>query len=235
MIQKVVSLPEVGDVILKKNTRSKHIRLYVKPNKQVVVSLPARASFHSAEKFALKNLSWIIKQQAKYNPDDTRFTKNAVYFTKYHTIKIQEDSVEKPQVTTDDKTVTVSFPQNTDTGLMQKVMQSVVTEVYRCEAKQYLPERLSWLANRYGFRYNKVTVRNNRTNWGSCSSANNISLNLNLMKLPDALIDYILLHELTHTVVKNHGSGFYQVLNKLTGGKARELAREIKKYAAYTY
>jgi len=235
MTQKVVSLPEVGEVILKKNARSKHIRLYVKPNKQVVVSLPARASFRSAEKFALKNTSWIVKQQSKFHTGSTKFTKDSVYFTKYHVIKIEEKNVEKPLVTTDHKTITVCFPLNTATESTHEFMQLLVTEVYRREAKQYLPERLSWLADRYGFRYNKVTIRNNKSNWGSCSSANSISLNLNLMKLPDHLIDYILLHELAHTVVKNHGPDFYQVLNRMTGGKARKLAKEIKKYSAYTY
>ncbi len=235
MVQKVVSLPEIGEVILKKNARSKHIRLYVKPNKQVIVSLPARASFHSAEKFALQNTSWIVKQQSKFHTSSTKFTKDSVYFTKYHIIKIEEKDVEKPLVATNHKTVTVCFPKSTDTESIHVSMQRLITEVYRREAKQYLPERLSLLADRYGFRYNKVTIRNNKSNWGSCSSANHISLNLNLMKLPDPLIDYILLHELAHTVVKNHGPDFYQLLNRTTGGKARELAKEIKKYAAYTY
>ena len=64
------------------------------------------------------------------------------------------------------------------------------------EAKVKLGKRLSELAKEHKFQYNKVSIRNQRTRWGSCSSKNNISLNMKLLHLPDQLIDYILLHEL---------------------------------------
>jgi hypothetical protein len=107
--------------------------------------------------------------------------------------------------------------------------------VYRFEAKKYLPKRLIELASLHGFQYNRVTIRNNKSNWGSCSSQNNINLNLHLMKLPEYLIDYILLHELVHTKEKNHGAGFYAILDRVTGNKARELAKEVKQYSTYTF
>lgn len=97
-----------------------------------------------------------------------------------------------------------------------------------------MPQRLEELAARHGFHYNRVTIRNNRSNWGSCSGRNHISLNLHLMKLPDHLIDFILLHELAHTRVKNHGAEFYRLLDGITNGKARELAREVKTYSPYS-
>jgi hypothetical protein len=55
------------------------------------------------------------------------------------------------------------------------------------------------------------------------------------MKLPEYLIDYILLHELVHTKEKNHGAGFYAILDRVTGNKARELAKEVKQYSTYTF
>ena len=93
----------------------------------------------------------------------------------------------------------------------------------------YLPNRLKELADLHGLTYNKVSVRNTKTRWGSCSYHNNISLNLHLMRLPDHLIDYVLLHELAHTKVKNHSIDFWSYLEKLMKG-SRGFDKELKKF-----
>ena len=85
----------------------------------------------------------------------------------------------------------------------------------RLKAKAYLPDRLKALAGRYGFRYNRVTIKHNTTNWGSCSTKGNINLNLNLMRVPGPLQDYILLHELTHLRHADHSSAFHAELERL--------------------
>jgi len=76
----------------------------------------------------------------------------------------------------------------------------------------------------------KVRIRNTVSKWGSCSTRNDISLSLHLMRLPDRLIDYIILHELCHTVHHNHGPQFHALLDRLTGGNHAELQREIRQY-----
>ena len=85
-------------------------------------------------------------------------------------------------------------------------------EQLRKKAKAELPSRLAELAARYGFVYNNVTIKHNATNWGSCSTKNNINLNLNIVRLPQALQDYILLHELCHLRHHDHGHGFHLLL-----------------------
>jgi hypothetical protein len=85
----------------------------------------------------------------------------------------------------------------------------------RLKAKAYLPDRLKALAGRYGFRYNRVTIKHNTSNWGSCSTKGNINLNLNLMRVPGPLQDYILLHELTHLRHADHSSAFHAELERL--------------------
>lgn len=85
-------------------------------------------------------------------------------------------------------------------------------EVLRRQAKTELPPRLATLAARYGFEYNRVTIKHNSTNWGSCSALGNINLNLNIVRLPAVLRDYILLHELCHLRHRDHGQGFHLLL-----------------------
>ena len=82
-------------------------------------------------------------------------------------------------------------------------------------AKAWLPARLEMLASRYGFSFGRVAIKNNRTNWGSCSARNNINLNLHLMRLPEHLRDYVILHELCHLRYHDHGENFHRLLEQL--------------------
>ena len=97
-------------------------------------------------------------------------------------------------------------------------------EALRRQAKAELPLRLAELASRYGFTYNKVTIKHNSTNWGSCSTRGNINLNLNIVRLPHPLRDYILLHELCHLKHHDHSHAFHLLLEHvLTDNLLRRL------------
>lgn len=85
-------------------------------------------------------------------------------------------------------------------------------EALRRQAKKELPVRLAELAARYGFVYNRVAIKHNATNWGSCSTKSNINLNLNIVRLPAVLQDYVLLHELCHLRHHYHGHAFHLLL-----------------------
>jgi len=86
------------------------------------------------------------------------------------------------------------------------------------------------LAKIYNFKYARASIRNQKTKWGSCSAKNNISLNINLVGLPDQLRDYVILHELVHTGIKNHSKKFWTELDKYTAGSAKELSKKLRKY-----
>ena len=92
------------------------------------------------------------------------------------------------------------------------VASSSEIEELRSQAKSELPPRLAELAARYGFLYNKVTIKHNSSNWGSCSARNNINLNLNIVRLPKVLQDYVLLHELCHLRHHDHSHAFHLLL-----------------------
>ena len=83
------------------------------------------------------------------------------------------------------------------------------------DARVKLTARAQSLAQTYGFHYRRLTFRNQRTRWGSCSGKNHISLNIKLGFLPDALVDYVILHELVHTRIKSHRKEFWDHLMQL--------------------
>ena len=101
-------------------------------------------------------------------------------------------------------------------------------ESLRRQAKSELPLRLSVLAARYGFTYNRVTIKHNATNWGSCSSKGNINLNLNIVRLPRILQDYVLLHELCHLRHLDHGHAFHLLLEHLLTDNLMRLMDDIE-------
>ena len=101
-------------------------------------------------------------------------------------------------------------------------------EALRREAKRVLPAMVERLARQYGFRYGRVTIRATRSKWGCCTSQNNLSLSLFLMTLPTHLQEFVVLHELCHTVHHNHSAEFHALLNKITGGRESELSRQLK-------
>jgi predicted metal-dependent hydrolase len=103
------------------------------------------------------------------------------------------------------------------------------TGINRTEATKQLVNRLNELSEQHDFSYNKVFVRNQKTRWGSCSSKNNISLNMMLVRLPDKMIDYVLLHELVHTRIKNHTHAFWRELNKFVGD-AKGMSKKMNEY-----
>ena len=99
----------------------------------------------------------------------------------------------------------------------------------REHARIFIENRIGYFNKFYNFEINRIAIKNTSTRWGSCSSKNNINLNINLVTLPEQLQDYVLLHELVHTKHKNHGKAFWMELDRLVGN-AKELRKEMRKY-----
>ena len=167
--EKILSDPQVGEVLLVKSDRSRSISIRVHPVKGVRVSVPRIVPFAAAVAFYKMKRNWVLEVMARQRE---RF-----------------------------KDVQVASPDE--------------VEALRRKAKAELPSRLAELAGRYGFVYNRVVIKHNATNWGSCSSKNNINLNLNIVRLPKVLQDYILLHELCHLRHHDHGHAFHLLLEHL--------------------
>ena len=107
----------------------------------------------------------------------------------------------------------------------------VELETMREAARAALVSKLRETAARHGFGFKgRVAIKNNVTNWGSCSSKGNINLNMRLVLLPERLQDYVILHELCHLRHQNHGPQFHALLDSLLGGREKELQRELHEW-----
>ncbi len=115
-----------------------------------------------------------------------------------------------------------------------QVLLRQVGTVDPVEARESLVFRLHQLAEKHGFSFKRVSIRRQRTRWGSCSASNSISLNIKLALLPDELRDFILVHELVHTKIKNHGRKFWDKLEEIIP-RARMLDRQLKSYSGLLF
>jgi len=230
---KEIQISGIGSIKITKKRGLKRMTLSVKVSGEVKMSIPYIVSFSSAEKFIVEKKDWIIKSQKKISEKEnlkTIFSPETIFSTKKHKIVFIPDI--KTRIIITSEYIKVYYAQRNMfmNENFQKYIRKSIIETLRIEAKEFLPTRTSLLANNHNFKFEKVSVRNAKTRWGSCSGKNNISLNIHLMRLPDRLIDYVILHELCHTTEKNHGKRFWSLLNKVSGN-AKGLDKELKRFS----
>jgi len=229
----------LGNISLRKTHKARNLRITVSPSKGVTVSVPALVSWNNALGFVEEKKGWIIDSIARLKDktqEPTLFTPEVFFKTRDRVLLFEPISGNEIKAKVYNDHIIIYYPSlayvHTSEG--QAFIKKAITFALRREAKKYLPERVNDLATRYGFSYKEVFVKDLKSRWGSCSAVNNINLNIHLVRLPAQLCDYVILHELVHTVHKNHGKQFWEMLHQLTGN-ARHLAREMKKYQTQVY
>ncbi len=200
-----------------------------------MVTVPKRVSYWEAEEFAKSKDGWIFKHLSKIKTIEKNqivFDENTSYSTKEHTLVIYKSDVDKSRIKIEHSKVIVEYPSSQDvrSEKIQTEIKFGITEALRIEAKKHIPRRVEELAYLFGFKYNRLFLKNLKSRWGSCSGKNNINLNIHLMKLPDELIDYVILHELVHTAHKNHSKKFWNALEKILP-ESKKMDTKLKSYS----
>lgn len=128
--------------------------------------------------------------------------------------------------------LSISCPANTDyqDEKVQQTIRDLIEKTFRYEAKRLFPEKVETMAQRHGFTVSDVKINKSRTRWGSCTSRKSINLSYYCMLLPEYLVDFVILHELCHTIEMNHGERFWKLLDKVSDGKAEDFTKELKKF-----
>ncbi len=226
----------IGEVTFVKTKRTKNLRISMSPHKGVRVSVPYLMSFRKAFSFVIEKQDWIHKhlpEMERKLEGQTVFDENTDFNTyRRKLVIIIKPNIKAPRAKLLKEKILVEFPESLDiyTEQYQDFIRTIIEETWRKEAKELLPIRTSELATKFNLSYEKVSVKNTKSRWGSCSHQNNISLSLHLMRLPKELRDYVILHELAHTVEKNHQPPFWNFLDTLTEGNAKKLDKELKNY-----
>ncbi len=232
---KQINIEGVGVVAITKNRQSTRFRLAVRPDGTVRVTIPWTASFLNGEKFLCEHLEWISQTKEKLagkSGTPKLIQPGPLFSTRNYNYHVCSSDVSRLKIrySEKEKNVLFEYPMNQliESDELQNTLKHAIENVLRFDAKKYLPLRIAELASTLGYTYKKVTIKNNKTNWGSCSNRKNINLNLHLMRLSDHLIDYVIVHELVHTIIPNHGPDFKSTLHKHFRNSL-EMGRELKK------
>jgi len=239
MPEKIIHFDGVSDILFKHSSRSRHLSISVKPFVGVKVSIPIGMSYNCAIRLVIDKQVWIkthLDKMKEFESQQTTFDENSGYCTKHHKLELRKANRKKISVRVSKGKINVIYPTDLkcDSIEIQTAIRKGIERALKVEAKKYLPEKVKGLAVKFEFNFNKLTLKNIKSRWGSCSRKNNINLSIHLMRLPDHLVDYVILHELAHTVHHNHGKHFWTLLDKVTGG-AKSLDKELQKYRIAIY
>lgn len=240
MDNKIAVVEGIGVVEYRKSAKAKCLRITVYKERGVIVSVPKRLSFNEAESFVQSRLQWIEKSLQKLNStkqEQTIYNGTNGFSTKFRVMNLIPDDRKNLRLKISEKYFDIYYPRNIniENEEIQSIIRKFIEHVWKVEAHEYLPERLSYWTQFYALKYKSLTIKNTHSFWGKCGGDNSIILSLHLMHLPNHLIDYVILHELCHTVHKNHQKEFWQLLDKYTSGKAKSLAKEMKNHSTRVY
>jgi predicted metal-dependent hydrolase len=228
MSTKVIELAGIGPVTLVKRAGNRSIRLTVTPT-GVRVSMPKWTPFSTGQAFAREHIEWIAHELAKQTGP---LLSQGQSIGKLHHIRFEHvlngQSI-AGRVTGTEIVVKMHANETIDSPTVQTRAGKAAIRALKREAERLLPPRLGNLAVKHAKHYSSVSIKQLKRRWGSCDQSQNIALNLFLMELPWEYIDYVLLHELAHTLHMNHGETFWRELKSMQP-RARDLARQIHKH-----
>jgi len=208
----IIEDSEFGKITVRRSAKATQVRLRVAPDGTLRASMPMYAPLFLLKRL-LKNSRPELRELLQRSQPQNEF-KDGQQIGKSHTIIVRSSTRFSTKVKGQHILVELPDDLTLDDPQVNRAIRDSIIAALRVEAKSYLPKRLAWLANQLGFSYEKVRFSHASGRWGSCSSNGTISLNIALMKLPFELIDYVLVHELSHTIQMNHSQDFWELVQK---------------------
>ncbi|MDK2969725.1 MAG: hypothetical protein PWQ65_832 [Bacteroidota bacterium] len=218
---------ELGEIVVKPNVRAK--KVIARPmSGHIELTIPQGLSHDK-----------ILESLDRLKPQLLKLPRRAEHFisetTSFQTFTF-EACIKKHEIsnqfrmTLRNGMLTVFVPENVDILSLrsQNIIKNLIEEALRHEAKRVLPVKTEQLAQKFKLTYRRVFIKKLKSKWGSCSSDKNINLSLYLMLLDEKMIEYVILHELTHTLELNHSTKFWEKLSVFCGEDAKMLDKKLR-------
>ena len=186
---------------LRKSKKAKHLRLQISSGRLEVV-IPYRISKKQAENFIIEKSAWIRKHFKEKKSNKYLYFGNEILINQSFDLFLK-----KHRFCFKRNILNIISPLSDSTEI-----QSIYLSWLKETALDYLPERTKILADENGFKINKIFIRGQKTRWGSCSMNGNVSFNFQLIQFDKKTIDYVIIHELCHTVEMNHSKKFWKLV-----------------------
>ncbi|HKJ38475.1 MAG TPA: SprT family zinc-dependent metalloprotease [Anaerolineales bacterium] len=197
------------DRIIRSKRRT--LSLIVENNGSITVRAPMRMSEKIIQEFVVKHANWVEKKQAEmrattpvqpkqYQPGET-----FLYLGREYALEVVQD--QKKKLVLDDRFLLAES--------VLKNAEQVFQDWYRQQARLIISERIKFFAEKYEFHYDRIRITSARTRWGSCSSKGTLNFSWRLIMTPLDIVDYVVIHELAHTVHHNHSKRFWGLVEKI--------------------
>lgn len=227
--KQIIRDKDFGFIVLQTRRLARNIVMRIRPDGLHVVTPPyhsLKSVLDAIEPYREKLLS--VREKVAPKPFDWDYRIEAECFRLW----VERSGLKNFTVRNADDGVKICCPADTDfsSARVQTLMRNAVMRALKKKAEEYFPPLVALWASRFGLTFRAVKISKARTRWGSCSSEKNINLSFYLMLVPAHLMDYVILHELAHTVEMNHGPRFWALLNDMTDGKALVLRKELRAF-----
>ena len=202
----------LGEIIIdveQKNIKNIHLRVYP-PAGKVRITAPLRMDLETIRIFALSKFNWIRKQQAKFRGQDREaprdFLNRESHYYNGKRFLLEVVEVEAPPKIELKHSTLVLYVRP---GTPKEKRQRIIDEWYRAQLKNVLPELIEKWEKKLNVKVAEYGIKKMKTRWGSCNwRAKRIWLNLELAKKPQECLEYVVVHEMVHLLVRKHNAVF---------------------------
>jgi predicted metal-dependent hydrolase len=207
-------------IAYQKNRKSVQLKI-ISPN-HLTITAPTKFPKEGIEKILIEKSKWLVKQIAKLttaamNPINKSINHDATVFFlgQPHTLKFISKDANIPRVHLEDNLIFLDLPP-LSTKTIDTIPQALLKSWYIDCATKTLSAKTSFWASRIGVQPKRITIKEQKTRWGSCSSLGNINYNWRIIMAPPEAIDYLVIHELCHLRIPNHSQAFWQEVEKFS-------------------
>lgn len=225
---------ELGKIIVKPDTRAKRI-IARRKGEYIQLTVPFG--------FTPKRLPSLLDDMRHrltklFTARDQFITEDSVLETFSFTARLSRTHlVENVKMRLKDGNLTIFVPVNFDlkNSASQHIVKEMIRQALRHEAKRILTEKTRKFAQELQLQVNDIKINKSVSRWGSCSRRKTINFSYYTMLLSEKQIDYVILHELAHTVELNHSEKFWNLLNRFCDEDAKAISRSLKNYQSTAY
>ena len=207
------------NLTFRRSKRARNIRLQIDNEGQFTLVAPRLMPKFVIKSFLVKHNSWIQKQWVKiekqkklrpkfnYQNGDTFY-----YFGEKVDLIVNPSDKKRPTIKIRDDQMLITLHRSISKTDGVVAVKKAIESFYRKKAEEVIHDRLQFFNEHYQFKYNRVTLRNQKTRWGSCSHLKNLNFNWRLIMAPIEVIDYMVVHELCHLKEMNHSKRYWNLV-----------------------
>lgn len=214
-IEYKIDIDDLSFDVVQKNIKNMHLRIHL-PTGKVSISAPLKVDLAAIKRFATSKLSWIQKQQSKFNNRPQQMLRQYItgeihYFLgKQYNLIIVEGNF-RPKVIIEHDSIIMKVKQ----GSLAEQREKQLYNWYRTQLKKLVPRFIKTWEPQMNVRVSEFGIKRMRTKWGTCNVvAKRIWLSLELARKPLECLEYVVVHEMVHLLERKHGDRFVSLMNK---------------------